>query len=544
MAVPKVARLDVIDKNKIFDLIVLGGGVTGANILWDASLRGLDAVLFEKNDYASGTTQATSKLIHGGLRYLKNAEFGLVRESLRERRYLAKISPHAIKPMGFMLPQYSFKNRIVFGVGLTMYDMLSFDRNRDVADDWKIPGSRYLNREDTMAAEPNIIKENLHGSYLYYDYANLNPERHTSQFIFSARTRGALGFNYTEVLSIDKKGEIFEITVWDKVKSRKYLFRSKTLINCAGPWADYIDTAALKQNPNPLIRSKGIHIVTRKICGDNTIAVQTKEGAHLFIIPWRGKTIIGTTDVIYDGHPDEFKVTLKDITDLIASARNYTEHSVSLEDVEMFYGGLRPLVSDGKSSKETYNASRKTEITDHSASGFKGYYTALGGKYTTSRDVAEKAVNKICSYLPGKFRACQTMDIPVQGGYIAGIRDAVLDIKKKYPHISEEKAYVLSRRYGSLAEEILKLDRKSKEEIRLPFGVSEVYYPEEIEYICSNEDVHFFSDLVFRRSGIGNSGQLPEAEFKKLVLSAAKHFGGKVQERDIREVKSRYVLPV
>ena len=180
------SRLDLLEKDKIYDVLVIGGGISGAAIFWDSVLRGLDSVLVEKNDYASGTSQATSKLIHGGLRYLKNAEFTLVKESLDERRILAKLTPHSIKPLGFLIPVYDYKNKYVLQLGLTLYDLLSYDRNKDLSSDSMIPPHEFLNRERTISEDPNIPRANLLGSLLYYDYANINPERHTCDFIFSA----------------------------------------------------------------------------------------------------------------------------------------------------------------------------------------------------------------------------------------------------------------------------------------------------------------------------------------------------------------------
>ena len=162
-------------KENIYDVIIIGGGITGACILWDATLRGMKTLLVDKNDYASGTSQATSKLIHGGLRYLKNFEIGLVRESLRERRNLARISPHALYTMGFQIPLYDFKNQLMMKVGMVLYNQLSFDRNKMIHLDNLIPEYRFHNREETIHEIPEIPRENLKGSYLYYDYANLNP---------------------------------------------------------------------------------------------------------------------------------------------------------------------------------------------------------------------------------------------------------------------------------------------------------------------------------------------------------------------------------
>ncbi|MCX7998082.1 MAG: glycerol-3-phosphate dehydrogenase/oxidase [Leptospiraceae bacterium] len=520
-----------IDKNTVYDVCIIGGGITGANILWDATLRGLKAVLFEKNDYASGTSQATSKMIHGGLRYLKNLEFGLVRESLRERHYLARISPHALRPLGYLLPVYSYKDKAVIKLGLTLYDILSFGKNFRISEDLKIPNHEFLSRKRTIIEDPNIPRDDLLGAFLYYDYQNINPERHTTEFIFSAKNRGALAFNYTEVIKVDKKDEVFLVTVRDKTKEEEYQIQSKTLVNATGPWADFLEAILDIGDSKPLIRSKGIHIVVRNITGKNTYIIQTKKKSHLFVIPWRGMTIIGTTDVEFNLHPDDLRVTKSDIKELIKEYNEYANIPVSIHDVVNFYGGLRPLVYD-PAETSTYNVSRKPEIVNHKDSGVDGFFTALGGKYTTSRQVAENLVDMICDYLPGEWSACTTRITSLDGGHFSDFPTLLRDLKKKFPKEPDEKIYYLASRYGSLADDILKT------RCTMDFGFfqlensHEKYYPEEVTYIFQKEDVKHISDFYMRRSGIGNVGK-PSAKLQKTIQEIYK----KISKKDIAEIR-------
>ncbi len=532
-----------IDKNTVYDVCIIGGGITGANILWDSTLRGLKAILFEKNDYASGTSQATSKMIHGGLRYLKNLEFSLVRESLLERHYLARITPHALRPLGYLLPVYSYKDKSLLNIGLTLYDILSFGKNFHISNDLQIPNHEFLSKQRTIIEDPNIPRENLLGSFLYYDYQNINPERHTTEFIFSAKNRGGLAFNYTEVIKVDKKEEIFLVTVKDKIKEETYQIQSKTLVNATGPWADFLEAILDIGDSKPLVRSKGIHIIVRNITGKNTYIIQTKKKSHLFVIPWRGMTIIGTTDVQFDLHPDELRVTKNDIKELI---KEYNEHSnipVNIHDVVNFYAGLRPLVYD-PAEQSTYKISRKPEIINHKDSGIEGFFTVLGGKYTTSRRVAENLVNMICDYLPGKWAQCKTKIIPLDGGQFSDFPILLRDLKKKFPKEPEEKIYYLAYRYGSQASEVLKT------RCTMDFGFfqlessNEKYYPEEITYILQKEDIKHISDFYMRRSGIGNLGK-PSAKIQKIIQQIYKKVSKKEMEevrKECREWLSKYEL--
>ncbi|MDX1960881.1 MAG: glycerol-3-phosphate dehydrogenase/oxidase [Leptospiraceae bacterium] len=544
IAKKKSSRFNSINHDEILDLVIIGGGITGASILWDATLRGMKSVLVEKNDFTSGTSQATSKLIHGGLRYLKNGEISLVRESLRERRILAKLTPHSIRPLGFQLPVYSLKNKIVLGLGLTLYDLLSYDKNFELNSDTIIPNHKFLDIATTQNLNENIYREKLKGSFLYFDYANINPERHTSEFIFSAKNRGGRAFNYTEVISFQKKDDLFEVEILDKLSKAKQILKSRTIVNASGPWADLVDGFSGKPSPTNLVRSKGIHVVLDCHFSPYTHVVQTKEKTHLFIIPWRGKTILGTTDSIYKGDPDSFEVTKNDIWKLLEEANEYINYPFTINSVKYFYGGMRPLVDDSRDSNstETYSLSRKTSIEDHESSGLKGYFTALGGKYTTSRNLAEKVVDKISVLLYGNKKSCLTENIPLDSGNFSDIPSLSSELRKEFVGESIEKIYFLTQRYGSLTRKILNnKSNKKGDSFRLPNG--EHFFEEEIEYSIKNEEIHFITDLLFRRSGIGTTGMLSEYDWNKFVMIYLKYSGKKNIEKEIvREIQKRYML--
>ncbi|EPG75914.1 FAD dependent oxidoreductase [Leptospira fainei serovar Hurstbridge str. BUT 6] len=500
----------------VYDTLIIGGGITGATLLWDATLRGLRALLVEKNDFASGTSQATSKLIHGGLRYLKNAEFALVRESLRERRILAKISPHAVKTLGFLVPVYSLAEKLVLAAGMRMYDAFSFDRNREISPDRWIPKFRFLSKEETLIESPSLPKEGLKGAYLYYDYQNINPERHTCEFIFSAQRNGGEAYNYTELVALSKQQEAYQAILLDKRSGKKLPVFAKTVVNAAGPWADFIESLAGVGMDKVLVRSKGIHIVTRAISGSKALVLKKKDKTHMFVLPWRGKTIIGTTDTVYQDSPDKFKVTKDDIRGLLEEinyAYGYTE--LKETDVDFFYGGMRPLVEDPGETSDTYNASRKTEIIHHRDQGFPGFFTALGGKYTTSRGLAEKITDQLCDYLPGTYLPCETNFVPLISGEFSDLASLIHGLANKFPKISGEVLETVANRYGSVSYEILQNAKPGE-----PFAVlanGEKLYISEIRYIAKGESIRKASDFFFHRSGAGVPG-LPSAENLEFII--------------------------
>ena len=541
-----------------FDLIIVGGGITGATILWDATLRGLKVLLLEKNDYASGTSQATSKMIHGGLRYLKNFEFGLVRESLRERRILGKIAPHALRSMAFLIPIYKHHKvgKFTLGLGMKVYDLLSYDRNKGVGEELKLPPARFLGRTATLAEEKGLIQDGLLGSYMYYDYQNMNPERLCCEFIFSAREAGGSARNYTEVTGINKiegdqnagGGEEqvgYTVTARDNITGEDAILTAKTVVNASGPWADQFLFPGNELNPKKILRSKGIHIVTRRLLSNNkTVSLLKDDGSHRFIVPWRGKSLIGTTDVKFEDHPDNFQVTRKDIEGLLEDVNSaYSQANLTMDDVEFYYGGLRPLVDEGKQS--TYNASRRHEVMDHKTNGRPGFYSVLGGKYTTSRGLAENVLDLICDHLPGNFRPCETATRPLMGGHLKSLTNLEKELIQEFPGEAYTKIQALCGRYGSLARRILQtkippaLDNR-----RLQISGGEFYYPEELVYLIENEDIHFISDLYFRRAGLGVPGKPAETVNRLIVEDCALLLGwDQNQKREaMEEIDRRYKI--
>jgi glycerol-3-phosphate dehydrogenase len=513
------SRIDQIEKE--YDIIIIGGGITGANVLWDATLRGFKCLLLEKSDYASGTSQATSKLIHGGLRYLKNLEFGLVRESLRERRILAKISPHAVRTLGFIIPIHSFLEKMVLWAGMILYNLLAFDRNKNIISDTYIPRFIWNSKEETIYKSSRLEREHLLGSFQYYDYMNINPEKHTSEFIFSARARGGHAFNYMQVTSISQQNSGgYSVGVLDKETKQTKLVTSKVVINSAGPWADFVEALAGIAPEKKLLRSKGIHVVVRNICNKECIILQKKDGSHLFVIPWRNKTIIGTTDTVYDDSPENFKVKESEIKDLLSEVNlTFGFAELTIDDVDYYYGGLRPLVEDLDSKKDTYSASRKSEVMHYTKEGYHGFFSALGGKYTTSRGVAEKLVDHVSLFLKNQMIPCATAVTPVLGGDYASKKGLVKILNSKFPKQDGLKLEILAERYGM--EAIRVLSYKGKEIFALPNG--EFFYEEEIEYTAKHEDIVHATDFYFRRSGVGTLGKLDPSSRKRIDSLLAKH---------------------
>ena len=519
--------------DKEFDLLIIGGGITGACIARDATLRGLSVALLEKNDFASATTAASSKLIHGGLRYLQNFEISLVRESLRERRTWSVIAPHMVYPLTFLMPTSAKKRirgRIKMAIGLMAYDWLAYDRNRIEDPDKLLPAHKHLSRDEILALEPALDASEFTGAMMFYDYQMYAPERLAIECIESAAERGAVAANYVEVTQFIKEGErVVGVRVQDHLTGAGALeVRGRVLVNAAGPWADVLmGLLAGGHTARQLIRSKGIHIITRALTQQHAVAVPF-DGGHFFILPWRGHSLIGTTDTVFKGDPDVFHVTEKDISDFLEVInKGFPSARLSRADVLHFYGGLRPIVDTGAENgdedegddeaPDSYNASRASEVYDHEANdGIKGVITAIGGKWTTSRNLAELVVDLALKKLERPEIPCVTATTPTYGGEVGQLAPFMLEALQKYPQWPAEVIDNLARNYGTRLGDVLALaDAEPALGERICDATPDI--AAQVAYAVRQEMAASLDDVLFRRTGVGTLGSPGDAAIQKVA---------------------------
>ena len=528
-----------------FDLLVVGGGVCGVCIARDAALRGLSVALVERQDFAHATSAASSKLIHGGLRYLKNFELSLVRESLRERRIWQSIAPHLVYPLSFVLPNYKRRHsskRWMLRAGLTLYDLLAYDRNQLDDPQQRISAHKMLSRDEALALVPGLDPDKLIGAVQYWDCQMYSPERLALSCAVDAAERGAVLANWAGVTSFLREGDrIAGAVVEDRLGGDSVEVRAKMVVNASGPWADRLLGKAMGESSHHLVRSKGIHVIVRDLTGDTAVAFETKHG-HFFILPWRGLSLIGTTDAIYEGDPDDFAVTERDIDDfLMVINSGMPSADLTRDDVIHFYGGLRPLV-ESSPGEGTYGASRRSEIIDHASEGGpKGLLSAMGGKWTTARHIGEQVVDRVVEQLGRDRVACRTDTTPVPGGDFVGWAAMLADTHAQRPEQSPPRIEHLARNYGTRLGEIVDLERDDP-------GLAETLGPDrmerrsEVAYAVRSEMARRLDDVVFRRTGIGTLGD-PGADVLRAVADQmAKELEWSDAERDeqIAAVQARF----
>ncbi len=495
---------------EIFDLLVIGGGITGAAIAYEAATRGLSVALFEKGDFSEATSAASSKMIHGGLRYLNNMEFSLVRESLRERRILSNIAPNFVYPIPMVFPHYRGSpksNKWLIKIGLTLYDLLGLGKGNTWDESKGIPNHKTVSPGKALALYPVIKRQGLTGASIFYDCINLCPERLVLAFLKSALSHGAKAANYARVTGFlldESRKTVRGVTVRDLLTRKSHSVKARVTVNCAGPWADSVLGLLKDENPAPLKRSEGIHVITRKLFDDDAaVGALTPRGRHCFLLSWRNHTLVGTTDTPYDGDPDDYRVTLKGIQELLREINGaFGGLDLTVEDVLHAYGGLRPLV--GSRQSETYSATRRYEIHETRLDTTGGLLTVEGGKWTTSRGLAEKVLDRLRKRTTLSLGPSVSRRRYLRGSQIGDMNHFLRRIQQKNRDFDPKTLDYLGRIYGTEHEKVLALCREQpllRQELN---GEGDILA--QALYGVRHEMARTLQDILLRRTGIATLG--------------------------------------
>ena len=389
------------------DVIIIGAGINGAGIARDAAMRGLKVLLIDKADIGSGTTSASTRLIHGGLRYLEHFEFGLVRESLRERETLLKIAPHLVKPLPITIPIYkqSKRGRATIRAGMILYDLLSLGKS--------LPLHRMLSRAETLKRLPGLNPEGLLGSAVYFDAQVEFPERLVLANVLAAREHGAEVFTYAPVTNLIVEGDSLQGVEFVTDDGNSHFVQTKIVVNAAGPWIDRVLARAHVESPTLIGGTKGSHIVVPPFPDAPATAIYLEAQSDrrpFFIIPWNGSYLIGTTDVRFEEDPDEVRCEIWEMDYLLAEANfAFPEARLTHDSVLFTYSGVRPLPRTN--DKEEQSITRRHFIREHPR--FRNLLSIVGGKLTTYRSLAEECVDLMFRKL-GKYPPpCETAKKPL-----------------------------------------------------------------------------------------------------------------------------------
>jgi glycerol-3-phosphate dehydrogenase len=459
-----------------FDLVIIGGGITGAGIAQDAAARGLKVALVERKDFASGTSSKSSKLIHGGLRYLKQLDIGVTRESCAERNRLLKLAPRLVKPLRFLFPLYRGRT----SGWLARLGLMAYDR---IAGSKGLEPHHHITTDEAMRLVPLLRSAALNGGLVYQD-AMTDDARLTITVIKSAMQFGAVIANYAEVIGLRKTGDrVCGIAVRDTISGDEFDVRANVVINASGVWIDQIRALDGNQNQQAVKPSKGIHIILPQDTLNNQIAVvltSTRDKRMMFAIPWQDVTVVGTTDTFYHGDLNAPRAEAQDIDYVLETIGDAFDIEVKREQIISTYAGLRPLVSEGSGTPS--DLSRKHKIFESSS----GLITIAGGKLTSYRKMAADIVDLVARRVPGTG-PCITAQVPLFAG------DALQEDLLR-SNLDPEVAAHLNERYGADAVKVLetvKADPRLSEKIikRLPYIKAEIIYALRYEMAMTLEDM-------------------------------------------------------
>ena len=390
----------IIKLNKVlqWDVVIIGGGASGLGIALDASKRGYKTLLLEKYDFAKGTSSRSTKLIHGGVRYLQNGDITLVIESLKERGILKRNAPHLVQDLSFVIPTYDWWASPFYGIGMKIYDMM--------AGKLGLGKSEIISKEETEKLIPNISKKGLRGGVIYHD-GQFDDSRMAITLALSADSKKTTLLNYCNVEGLIKKdGEIIGLNFTDLINSKKYQIKSKVVINATGVFAEEIIRMDQPKIEKMIQPSQGVHIVLERrfLKSKHAILIpQTSDGRVLFAVPWKNYVVVGTTDTHVKKASEEPKALNEEIDFILKNAGKYMSVKPKRDDIKSVFAGLRPLAAtSNKQSTKEVSRSHKIDISP------SGLISVLGGKWTTYRKIAEDALNTAISINKLKKKKCKT----------------------------------------------------------------------------------------------------------------------------------------
>lgn len=478
----------------VFDLVIIGGGINGAAIARDASLRGLSVCLLEKGDFGSGASSKTSKMAHGGLRYLEHFHLSLVRESLKERGLLFKNAPHLARPLPFLIPIYENSPHYTLTVrlGLFLYDLMGGSKT--------VPRHSKVGREGVLKLFPGLAAQGLKGGCLYYD-GQMSDTRLLIENVLSAERAGASIHNYTYAgRFLVQNGTVRGVSCVDSITGNVFEVHGRVIVDATGAWSGRIGGAGRPDEAKYLAPTKGVHLVVPQVNGGTALLLNApQDGRVFFVLPWGNESLIGTTDTFYSGDPDDVRVTREDIRYLLdAYNAFFPENKIDEGTVLSSFAGLRPLSAAGKKGVQPSEIGRESMIRTTA----EGVITVSGGKYTTHRLVAEKVVDTAVSLLDSKqYSPCSTENLPLPGA-IGALSAEEMRGRLSRMGLSAPVVDHLLSTYGTRSLDVVSSLEKD------PSGAKALcpFHPHiaaEIDYAVRNEHVCKLSDWFFRRTAIG-----------------------------------------
>ena len=506
-----------------FDVAVIGAGINGAGIARDAALRGLSVVVFDKNDMCTGCSWISSRLIHGGLRYLEYGEIPLVYESLHERRYLRLTAPHLVRPLRICIPIFEGARRgpLLIRLGMIAYDILSFTK--------AMPRHDMLGAAEMTRAEPGLRSEGLRAAARYYDTQVAYAERLVLENLLAARSAGATIKTHCEVTAIGvADGAVNSLVYVDGSDQSRHEVSVGTIVNAAGPWGDRVLETAPRRAPRHIGGTKGSHIIVGRFEGAPSDAFYVEaaaDGRPFFIIPWNDQYLIGTTDIRYDDDLDNVRISDAEVDYLLSETnRVFPNAKLTRTSIHYAYAGVRPLPHQEEGPESAITRRHIIKVNTTVASGL---ISIVGGKLTTYRNLAEQTVDKIAKLKYLKLPRCRTRDTLLPGA--SGLERAEEELRAMQL-VSETGIVRLLAIYGGRVSEICALMRE-EESLAKTIDAEDTVLAAEIAFAIREEFAQTLSDIVYRRSMIGLDADQGRPLYATIADIAATEFDWDSAER-------------
>ena len=512
-----------------FDVLVVGGGIYGLTIAYDAAQRGLSVALVERNDFGSGTSFNHLRTIHGGLRYLQSLDIGRARESVRERRTVARIAPHAVRPLPFVVPLYRslMRGKLAMRAGFALDRLVAFDRNRGVLASHRLPGGRVVSRSHAAQRFPGLRRQGLTGAAVFCDYVTTEPDRFTFAFALAAVEHGAVLANHLEAIAPLVDGaRVTGVSARDTLGSRTLDIAARLTVNATGGRVDGLLKPLGLSTGIPML--KAMNLVTKRDAGDEALGGRSVSGRNLFLVPWRDRALFGTWESDRVCDPDDTSVSEGDVAAFIAELNQaYPTLDLTMADVTLVHRGVVPAaVRGGKVGLEGHE-----QVRDHASPGFECLLSVAGTKFTTARGVAQRVTDTILSKLKQAPAPCRTAVTPLPGGGIRDIGLAIAEARREYDEeLPTATIPHLIAAYGSRYRDVMEV-AANRPDWKTRLAPESPVIGAELILAVRNEMAPTLADAVIRRTPLGALGHPGSAALLRAAAIVADELGWRDDRR-------------
>jgi glycerol-3-phosphate dehydrogenase len=490
--------------HQTFDVLVVGGGIYGLTIAYDAAQRGLAVALIERDDFGAGASFNHLRTIHGGLRYLQTLDLKRARESVRERRTIARIAPHAVRPLPFALPLYRslVRGKLAMRAGFALDRLVAIGRNRGVPGSHRLPGGRVRSRNSAIQLFPGLRRQGLTGAAVWHDYVTTEPDRLTFAWALAASEHGATLANHVEAVAPLLDGRrVVGVSARDTVGTRSLEVSARLTVNATGAHVDALLKPLGVSSGIPML--KAMNLVTTRDAGDEALGGRSTSGRNLFLVPWRERALFGTWESDRACDPNDTTISASDVAAFIAELNQaFPALDLSLTDVTLVHRGVVPAIAHG----DRVAPDGHEQVRDHASAGIAGLVSVAGTKYTTARAVAERVTDRLVSKLQRDVVACRTANTPLPGGSLRDVGLTLAEARREHDEgLPSDTIPHLLAAYGSRYRDVLEL-AAGRADWRTRVAKDSPVIGAELVQAVRSEMAVTLADAVLRRTPLGALG--------------------------------------